>query len=59
VIVLPITLTDIYLDLVSAEELVELEKVSLQTFGYVTSPQLRRYLRTTRKFAAGAGDSDI
>jgi hypothetical protein len=47
---------NLYSDLIDIEELIELESVSLNTFGYVTSPELKKRLRNTPKFAAGDAD---
>jgi hypothetical protein len=53
----PIT-ANLYSDLLDIEELIELESVSLTTMGFITSPELKKRLRNTPKFA-GAGDADV
>jgi HK97 family phage major capsid protein len=60
VINLPVTtLNLIYRDLITAEELVELEKVSLNSFGYIANPSVKRRLRDTPKFPGAENGPDV
>jgi hypothetical protein len=53
----PIVAADpLYPQLVAMERLIEEERVDVASFGFVTSPRLREYLRTVEKFPGGGDD---